>query len=65
MGTETPNGPLYQDYLDEWPTGGVHQIVDGFTNLAYGAGMANAAIQCAMAFSCNSCFGIAPDGGTD
>jgi hypothetical protein len=64
-GLETPNGPLYEDYLDEWPSGGVGHIVNNFTDQAYGAGMANAAVQCAMAYGCNSCFGIAPDGGAD
>src|SRR5262249_8791898 len=65
-GTETPTGPLYREYLDDWPSGGVAEITSNFLNPKFGAGMANEVAQCALAYGCNSCFGITPpgDGGT-
>jgi hypothetical protein len=61
-GTTLPTGPVYLDYLDEWPFGGVGTIVANFTNQTFGAGMANALVQCLSAYTCDSCFGP-KDGG--
>jgi hypothetical protein len=65
-GKEAPKGPLYQDYLNDWPLGGVDEITSNFVNLNFGAGMANGLAQCALAFGCDTCFAIKPsgDGGT-
>jgi len=66
-GTATPTGPLYPDYLDEWPFGGIGSITANFTLQTFGAGMANALVQCVQAYDCTSCFGIStpPDGGAN
>jgi hypothetical protein len=50
-GAETPTGPVYPIYnCDLGP--GIGPILGNFTLPSFGAGMANAIIQCAQAFGC-------------
>jgi hypothetical protein len=57
-GTTTPNGPIYDIYACDFNgTSGatINTITSDFTVEGFGAGMANAIVQCASAFSCD-CF---------
>jgi alpha-tubulin suppressor-like RCC1 family protein len=57
-GTATPNGPAYDEYVCDFNTTSgntINAVTSDFTVLAFGAGMANAIVQCAAAFSCD-CF---------
>jgi hypothetical protein len=57
-GTATGNGPLFDEYACDFGTtsqGPINTITTDFTIPHFGAGMANAIVQCAAAFSCD-CF---------
>jgi hypothetical protein len=57
-GTATPNGPLYDEYVCDFnSTSGmtINTVTSDFTVQTFGAGMANALVQCAASFSCD-CF---------
>ena len=54
-GTETPTGPLYRDYQCSFNTTDVAAIQAKFRDPMFGAGLANALIQCLAGYSCN-CF---------
>jgi hypothetical protein len=54
-GTETPNGPLYREYQCSFNTTNVGAIQAKFRDPTYGAGQANALVQCLAGFSCD-CF---------
>jgi hypothetical protein len=57
-GSATPTGPAYDIYSCDFNTTSSTQIQSSaFTNQAFGAGQANALVQCVAAFGCNSCFG--------
>jgi hypothetical protein len=54
-GTETPNGPLYPIYTCDFGSSSVGTIQTAFTDQSFGAGQANALIQCLAAYECD-CF---------
>jgi hypothetical protein len=56
-GTATPTGPVYDLYQCDFDTTNVNTINSNFTIQTFGAGQANALVQCVAAFACNSCFG--------
>jgi hypothetical protein len=56
-GTATPTGPLYDLYACDFNTTGSPGIQNEFTTPFFGAGQANALIQCVAAFGCTGCFG--------
>jgi hypothetical protein len=57
-GTAPPTGPMVADYQCGFRTSDVNRIQSVFTNQKYGAGQANAMVQCLAAYSCR-CFGQA------
>jgi hypothetical protein len=68
-GTETPNGPVYDEYACDFNNTNGSAINTLITSTSFGAGVANQIIQCAAAFAtdpgCGCCLGIPPpDGGT-
>jgi hypothetical protein len=54
-GMETPNGPLYREYQCSFNTSDVGAIQAKFRDPTYGAGQANALVQCLAGFNCD-CF---------
>ena len=54
-GMTLPNGPLYSTYVCDFGTTNIGTIQSDFTNQAFGAGQANALVQCLGAFGCD-CF---------
>jgi hypothetical protein len=56
-GAAEPKGPLYELYADDFSPGTrkIADIVSNFTNPVYGAGAANAMVQCLAAFGCDRC----------
>jgi hypothetical protein len=59
QGITPPMGPLVADYLESFAPQAknvVGEIEAHFTNQAYGAGQANAMIQCLAQFNCGCCF---------
>ena len=55
-GTETPTGPVYADYACDFNTTDVAAIERDFRDTNFGAGNANALIQCVAGNGCG-CFG--------
>jgi hypothetical protein len=60
-GRTPPAGPLVADYARSFNTGSGRAINEKFTAQSFGAGQANALVQCLAAYSCRCCFGV--DGG--
>jgi hypothetical protein len=54
-GTERPAGPLYRDYQCSFNTTDVGAIQAKFRDPMFGAGLANALVQCLAGYNCN-CF---------
>jgi hypothetical protein len=57
-GTATPNGPLFADYRCDFKSANVFAIQGVFSAQNFGAGQANALVQCAASYDCR-CFGQA------
>src|ERR1035438_7951434 len=57
-GTTTPIGPGYDTYSCDFGSTSSTTIQSVFTDQTKGAGQANALVQCAAAFGCNTCFGL-------
>jgi hypothetical protein len=56
-GSATPTGPAYDLYSCDFNTTSSTQIQSAdITNQVFGAGQANALVQCAAAFGCTTCF---------
>jgi len=53
-GAVTPDGPGYPVYACDFGSD-INQITSNFTIQTYGAGNANAMVQCVASFGCN-CF---------
>jgi hypothetical protein len=60
-GVVPPAGPLVADYANSFHSTNGKAIKDNFTMQTFGAGQANAIVQCLAAFDCLCCFGH--DGG--
>jgi hypothetical protein len=54
-GAATPTGPDYDQYICDFDSASIDDIQNDFTNQVFGAGQANAIVQCAAAFNC-PCF---------
>ena len=55
-GGAEPDGPLYQLYFEDFGID-IHSIVSNFTVTTYGAGQANALVQCLTAYCAGECLG--------
>jgi hypothetical protein len=57
-GLVPPAGPMVPDYANSFHTASGKKIQENFTVQTFGAGQANALVQCLVAFNCLCCLGL-------